>query len=177
MTLNAFEQRTVPRDLRDLACRARAALTRFTSYPRTSLRLEFGGGGSAFVVASIETEDAERPERAVRVQKAARFDLRELHRGVDARLGALARDALIRLFTHEVDEWLRLDGSRCRRPHPDPIRRLALHLPEQAAPEDPAGSNERPAASDEAARDAARWQRLDEIADEWWKADGSPQQP
>ena len=139
MTLNDCERRTVPSDLHDLAARARAALGRFTTYPGTALRLEFGGGGSAFVAASIETVDADGTGRQVCVQKAARFDLAELQGDVDARLGALARDALIQLFTHEVDEWLRRDGARCRRPHPDPARRLQLHLPEVSAeqPGDP----------------------------------------
>ena len=127
MTLNDFERQTVPPHLHALAARARAALGRFTTYPGTALRIEFGGGQSAFVAASIETEDADGTGRQVCVQKAARLNLAELGGDIDAQLGALAREALIQLFTHEVDEWLRIDGARCRQPHPDPIRGLALH--------------------------------------------------
>ena len=133
MTLNDFERQTVPLHLHALAARARAALGRFTTYPGTALRLEFGGGQSAFVAASIETEDADETGRRVCVQKAARLDLAELGSDIDAQLGALAREALIQLFTHEVDEWLRIDGARCRQPHPDPIRGLALHPPKPDA--------------------------------------------
>ena len=165
MTLNDFERRTVPSDLHDLAARARAALGRFTTYPGTALRLEFGGGGSAFVAASIETVDADGTGREVCVQKAARFDLAELQDDVDDRLGALARDALIQLFTHEVDEWLRRDGARCRSPHPDPTRRLQLHFPEVSA--------------EQVARDTAKrnknaelQKKAEAIGDEWLRAHG-----
>ena len=133
MTLNDFERQTVPPHLHALAARARAALGRFTTYPGTALRIEFGGGQSAFVAASIETEDADGTGRQVCVQKAARLNLAELGGDIDAQLGALAREALIQLFTHEVDEWLRIDGARCRQPHPDPIRGLALHPPKTDA--------------------------------------------
>jgi len=133
MTLTDFERRCVPPHLHDLAERARAALARFTTYPGTSLRIEFGGGGSAFVVASLEIEDADRPGRRVRVQKACRFELVVLKEGVEARLGGFARSALVSLFTHEVDEWLRVDGARFRRPHRERMHRLRLHLPERRA--------------------------------------------
>ena len=133
MTLNEFEQQTVPPHLHALAARARAALGRFTTYPGTALRIEFGGGQSAFVAASIETKDADGTGRQVCVQKAARLNLAELGGDIDAQLGALAREALIQLFTHEVDEWLRIDGARCRQPHPDPIRGLALYPPKTDA--------------------------------------------
>jgi|GEM_PF-6750851 len=130
MTLNDFERQTVPPHLHALAARARATLGRFTTYPGTALRLQFGGGTSAFVAASIETEDAAGTGRQVCVQKAARFDLAELEGDIAERLGELARAALVQLFTHEVDEWLRLDDAPLKQPHQEPTHRLKLHLPE-----------------------------------------------
>ena len=132
MTLNDFERTHVPPHLHALAARARAALQRFTTFPDTTLRLELGGGSSGFVVASITTRNADAPERAVAAQKAAWFDLQELAPDPTPQLAALAREALVRLLTHEVDEWLRLDGAPLRRPHDGPAHRLHVHLPQQA---------------------------------------------
>ena len=174
MTLNDFERQTVPHHLHALAARARATLGRFTTYPGTALRLEFGGGTSAFVAASIETEDAEGTGRQVCVQKAARFDLAELGNDLAAQLGALARDALIQLFTHEIDEWLRLDDVRCRQPHPDPIRALVLHPPKEDTGATGQGALHAASRSDQREREAALHEDAYDVAEEGLKAGPPP---
>lgn len=128
MNLNSFERRCVPPHLHDLAERARRTLDRFETSPDTELRLEFGGGASAFVVASIRAPDSRSPDRIVCTQKAAPFQLEQLKGNTNRRLGDLAREALVLLLTHEVDEWLRVDGEPVRRPHPDRGCRIKLHL-------------------------------------------------
>ncbi len=130
MTLTDHERRSIPSHLHDLAARARAELRRFETFPGTELRLEFGGGASAFAVASMATRDAEDRRRMVRTQKAKQFRLDALEQDVTERLGALAREALVSLLTHEVDEWLRLDGAPVRPPHDGRGYRIEVHLPD-----------------------------------------------
>lgn len=119
----------MPSHLHDRAERARRALDRFETPPATELRLEFGGGATAFVVASTCVPDARDPQRAVRTQKSARLSLNDLERDVIGTLGAHAREALVLLMTHEVDEWLRVDGQPVRQPHRDRGDAIRVHLP------------------------------------------------
>lgn len=110
--LTAYEREHLSEPYHELAATLRKTLAGGRFPPGITVRVEFGEGTTAWLVASTITPDATNTTQNIYVQQQVRFCLaRYPGPSVEVTLGALARQVLIKLCTHEIDEWLVLDGG------------------------------------------------------------------
>jgi len=105
--LTAYEREHLSEPYHELAAMLRKTLAAGRFPPGITVRVEFGEGTTAWLVASTITPDATDTtlQTNVYVQQQVRFCLAR-YCGPRPQLGDFTRQVLIKLFTDEVDEWL-----------------------------------------------------------------------
>jgi hypothetical protein len=123
--LNEYEKKTIQPHLLEKAQKAREAANRLNTEGKYRIRVEFGCGNTAFVVAELHTADIYDVSKQVVVHKGISFDLSLIN--PDTSIPEIARDALRLLTGHEVDEWLMLDGKQVNPPHKEKRPEINVH--------------------------------------------------